>query len=286
MPERIRFYIHPTAREAYKQKAVQLSSRMPESSVQELFYPLEPVPETVQTVVTVGGDGTVRSVMEKLLERDDPGVMLVIKGGSQNGFYRSLVSEGTTVQSSQIARADTTYIRLFHPGMINEHMFAHIAETGSIIEAFCKRNEALRSSKIPRAMRAFVAGVQTVLSEVDKNREQPLLRVFATGANMGLLRLFPQQELYADNLSMLSVDNVSKREARAKMILFLYNLVLKERALEGLAETSCAAAFVIDDSNQPYSKVGLGGDIFPLAPHVDICVRRSEKPLRAAALLG
>ena len=66
-------------------------------------------------------------------------------------------------------------------------MFAHIAETGSIIEAFCKRNEALRSSKVPRAMRAFVAGVQTVLSEVDKNKEQPLLRVFATGANMGLL---------------------------------------------------------------------------------------------------
>ena len=235
MPERIRFYIHPTAREAYKQKAVQLSSRMPESSVQELFYPLEPISETVQTVVTVGGDGTVRSVMEKLLERDDPGVMLVIKGGSQNGFYRSLVSEGTTVQSSQIAHADTTSIRLFHPGMINEHMFAHIAETGSIIEAFCKRNEALRSSKIPRAMRAFVAGVQTIPSEVDKNKEQALLRVFATGAHMGLLRLFPQQELYADNLSMLSVDNVNKREARAKTLLFLYNLALKKKNTRGFS---------------------------------------------------
>src|SRR5581483_9774153 len=65
-----------------------------------------PIPKEVRTTIVFGGDGSVKAVMEKLLQRDDPGLLVVTKSGSQHGAFNAAKNEAPALSPAQLLSAD------------------------------------------------------------------------------------------------------------------------------------------------------------------------------------
>lgn len=280
MRERVGAYIHPTARFEIASKTAKIISQLPYGNVHKLRFPLEVVPNE-DIVVVVGGDGSVRSMMETLIKRrDDSGVLLIANGGSQNGLYRSLRSENQSFsfRTPRIA----TDIPEFKPGLINENIFTHTAGIEPIIKPYSTLNENLRDSKLPRDTRAFFAAFFSGLRNMNTDTmNEPFIRLVMTGQNLGPLFILPRQSLYSDCLSLITVDNMPKREMIRKLFVLFGSVLLGKAPPESLANLEEAREFSLLTEQKI---VGLGGDIFPLS-RGDVFIRRSDKGIRTAALV-
>ena len=123
MAEATRIYIHSTAREEQKRKAITAAGHMRHTTVHELVFPLEPFPKSVTTIGVVGGDGSARAVGRKILEEESDRTLLVFPGGSENGFYNCLVAENTVLRADDLLANDYENVPFFHPGERNGEFF-------------------------------------------------------------------------------------------------------------------------------------------------------------------
>lgn len=237
MHESVRVCFHGSAREERKIQAQEIAARITSGVIYPLFYPMESIPEEVKTVIAVGGDGTIRSVTEELMKGDEQRNLLVVGGGSQNGFWRSLKSEGVVLIEEEINNFNFDSLPDFHPGSIrsahneDQYIFNHTAEFGNPLIRFTEINEGLRTSKIPRTMRLFVTIAKLLIERrQDDLRINQHVDVFATGHNMGSMKIFSNQSLYDDFLTRVSIQNEKRAELLRKFLIISAHLITKKNS--------------------------------------------------------
>ncbi len=177
---RVGIFVNPDARKDITDQTLNFAERLPNAEIFPLRFPLDRIPDSLKTAIVVGGDGSVKGVVEKLLEKDNPPNLLVLPGGSENGFYRSLVHANATVPFKKVGFDPEEKYSLFHPGMINGHIFVNAAGWGKIEIQNAKVNEQLRYH-LPRNIRGKIVNLLVSAPElVSNDRADPFVQIALT----------------------------------------------------------------------------------------------------------
>lgn len=292
MTENIRIYMHPTARSEHKVQARKIRKLLGIEKIHELSFPIEPIPENIDTVGVYGGDGSVGEVMKSLINRDEPVFLLIGGGGSQNGLLHNLLAEGVILKTEQIREKDFGSIPDFHPGQVgfenvtNQYIFHHSLELGDWINQIIQINDRLRNSKIPRGFRMFYAVAKYLLVNKDesefKNEE---FRLFFTGNYFGTLKIFSRQGLFDNHLTQVVLKNEKRVEMLRKTLRLSAYILLKKIPPADIANILRSDKFTISNSKGSYSLAGIEGEFIDITGRGDIFVSRSERSIKAAAIV-
>lgn len=286
MSEKVSIFINPTARKNFIQQAIKLSEQLPESKVHRLTHDMSDLPETAETVGVVGGDGSVRSVVDKLTTIDNPSLLLVFPGGSQNGFYRTLLNEGFTMNAAQLQNKETGHLTPFQPGVINGRVFAHFAGWGKLEQQYGIESETLhRMPFLPRESRMYLAGLMTLVKNLSFEKKlDPVIQLALTGSYLGPIKVLPNHKLCSDNLALLTVNG--EGNATFKLIIILFYALMKKRPPEHIGEVKYSDIFEIANHGRIYTRVNTDGEIASIEPRGSIFLRRHGKSVQAAAFVG
>ena len=284
--------MHPTARSEHKVQARKIRKLLGIEKIHELSFPIEPIPENIDTVGVYGGDGSVGEVMKSLINRDEPVFLLIGGGGSQNGLLHNLLAEGVILKTEQIREKDFGSIPDFHPGQVgfenvtNQYIFHHSLELGDWINQIIQINDRLRNSKIPRGFRMFYAVAKYLLVNKDesefKNEE---FRLFFTGNYFGTLKIFSRQGLFDNHLTQVVLKNEKRVEMLRKTLRLSAYILLKKIPPADIANILRSDKFTISNSKGSYSLAGIEGEFIDITGRGDIFVSRSERSIKAAAIV-
>jgi diacylglycerol kinase family enzyme len=276
MSERVSILINRTARESVAQKVINLGIQ--EARISDLTYPVQ-IPETTKATIVVGGDGSVRSVMEALLERDEPGRLLVVKGGSQNGTYEALKGEKVIFRAQEFALG-TSKTPMYSPGLVNGKLFHHGAGTGFFEVRQAIENERIRRSTTPRPLQAYAAVYRTMAAALRADApKKRFVRTFLTSRYVGPLQVLPKQKqpLFGDEITMVETEGDL---VVARFFLALLYALNRKTPPSQFATVTTSREFVTKADSTTANLDGEVVDIFSR----EIKVSRSKKGIKMAAL--
>lgn len=276
MHERIRIYTNPSGQNKLKEQAKTLLGKLPDSSLKPLTFPLEEIPDEVETVIVAGGDGSVKTVTEALSKQEKPGLLLIMPAGSQNGLYNSLLDTDSTIRLEQLLGKSSNHIPSFRPGQISGELFNHVAEITKVGLLEHQLDERFRKL-VPRRVRSFLAAGITM--EKTTNHEAKVLML---SPYIGSLKVFPDQKLYSDYLTMLSIQTNNPVTTAVKLAaLSTYFLMAKQPPVT-LARFSSQPSFLIQDS---CGEINVDGEVRIPSKNGPLLIHRSTRSIQAAALL-
>ncbi|GEM_PF-3384313 len=280
MPERIGFLIHKTARENIKRKTVDLAESTENSYIKELRFPLSEIEKDTNIVVVVGGDGSVRRVSEALIGKENP-ILLVAPGGSQNGFYRALLDTRTVITSDQLTQQSIEKIPSFRPGIINGRLFNHQSAVGELALIQSEFNHRLRAHQFPRNYRTYAASALTIARGLTLKEESDyLVRLAATNPYAAALKILPEQDLFSDTLSLISIKSAKTRIQSVAKLGFIFFCAL----IGGKPPLLDIQSDRIFNFSEEIKKANNDGEVLDLNEDKTIRIERSKQSIRVAAL--
>lgn len=283
MRQEIGIFINKLADPRRRSQAIDLSHKISGVEVKELSFPMSSIPENIGIAISVGGDGTARTVTEELLKRENPGFLAVFPGGSQNGFYHSLVDAGAVITVEQLRDQDIKTIPYFRPGIISGKIFNLIADLTKAGVMQAEESERIRRF-IPRKLRAHV-GVSIAWVKLSTSEDYPRYetKTFMTSPFIGSFKIFHKQRLHSDALTCASMNAGNKEDAALKLAAFLIYMLAGAEIPSNIMEFTTNRSFQI--SNLGRSEINADGEVVPISREGTIFVARNPKPLQAAALL-
>lgn len=218
-----------------------------------------------------------------MLERHDPGIVLVMPGGSQNGFYNSLLDAKTVVGKDQVLTQEFSDIRDFRPGNIGNKTFNHVVGLGNNEIRHGVTSSLLRDWVIiPRGGRdVFVSFLNALEYYKSGKMGEFNMKIILTSQFIGSFKMIREQNLYEDTLTLVSqAKNAKNPIVRASLFFMLRKLNLP--VSEGLVELETKKEFEFESSYK--NQINLDGELIPFKSNGTIFVRRHEKAIKAAAL--
>lgn len=282
MAERIRFYVHATARQRAKTQALDISSKLQGARVEELKFPVSPIPDSVETVVVVGGDGSVRAVTESMLDRDNPGTLIVTPAGSLNGFYQGLMNARAVMPVAKLGSGELE-IQRYYPGEISNKPFIHLAGWGRREVLHARYSEELRG-KMPRELRPYGAVIFELLTVRNLGKDSFYQTRFAmTTPHVGALKIYPSQEFYGNTVTVASMRAENKRQAFVKFLVGYVYALCRQPIPRSIIDFSTNTSFSFPNENR--GEANLDGQVLPIPKQGTIYIARNKKGVQAAALV-
>lgn len=283
----ILFYVNPTVSKYDRDRIIRLADSFPRSEVLELKRELS-IPESSQTIVACGGDGTALSVAEQLHEGQ---VLIVDPCGSQNGLANSLRHEGSIVNPQELRDPQVIEtIKPFKPGVINGTLFVHGASWDSVglMQADVTEQlrwalpKSIRSLNVPKKMRAYVGAAYAALRHTHQfHHEYPISLALVSGL-LGRNRLNETQTLYSDHVLIARIPGGKDLVPRLTRIYF--HLFIKQIPPHGLITFVQDETFT-EQPDKPVSRVVVDGEVKKLdTPESVATIRRSDRSIKAALL--
>ncbi len=285
MHEQIRVFVNRKAVASSQEKARRFAQKTG-SEVSELNgVPLNL--ENVDTVVVVGGDGSVRSVMQQILEKESPARLVVMPGGSQNGLHHALVDAGAMVTESEKGVAGT--FLEFHPGSVNEVLFHHGAGWDEFMVKQGVAVEGLRNF-FPRKLLGYLGGAWALVIANPARRDENegfVFRMAVTAPYCGPVRLpmFTHLSLGGENIGMMTVSGQSPTEVKAKAGLLAIYLRLGIHPPLSVVSAEEKPLFTFKNGQVQEASINADGEVGAFPHNGIIYVRRMEKSVRVAALV-
>lgn len=281
MNEKVGIYVNPAGQKQYKKQAVVLSEKIPNSVMHELRFPLKSIPDEEETVAVFGGDGSTNSIAEAMLKRNNPGLLIVVPAGSENGLYTALTDANSIVNLEQIRNKSTSHIPLFKPGSINGEIFNHIADLTKAGALQLKYAEAIRPFT-PRSIRAF-AGVAIGYVMIKNDKEYPTyeFKLLMTSPYFGKYKIIPEQNIYDETITLVTLQARNKMEGIVKSAALLFYLRRHKTPPETVAKISKEKSFTL---TAYCSELNVDGELKTIPTCDTIFVARDKRALQAAAL--
>ncbi|MDO8619674.1 MAG: diacylglycerol kinase family protein [Candidatus Daviesbacteria bacterium] len=282
MHEKIGIYVNPIVPQRYQRYAVELSEQLPKNTLHKLTFPLLSIPDEETTIIIIGGDGSIKETTKALLKKDNPGLLLIVPAGSQNGFFHALRDKKTLVSMDQIRDGATDHIPLYKPGIINNEPFNHLADLTKAGALQQKYSEALRSY-IPRRLRALT-GVAIGFAKIKTGPDYPSydFKMLMPSPYIGPLKIFPEQDLYGDTVTLVTMDAKSKAEGVLKTTLVLLYLINHKHPPTSLVKIETQRSFTVADH---YPEINMDGESMSIPKKDSVFVSRSKKSLQIATLI-
>jgi diacylglycerol kinase family enzyme len=286
MNEKVGIYVNPAGHEQYRRQAVQVSQRLSNSVLHELTFPLAEIPVDEGLVIVAGGDGSVKGVMEAMLQRDNPGLLLIIPAGAQNGLFTGLKDEKATLTVDQVLDTETNHIPHFRPGNIEGELFVHLADVTKSGVLQIKYSEAMRKFTHPslRKLRGY-GGVAAAFVKIKKGEDYPSygMKMLMPSPYIGSRKVYPDQKLHSDELTLVSLDAENKVEGAVKMTIVLLCIVGRRKPPKSVAEVRTQKSFEIETHS---FDINADGELRTLPKKGTIFVARDKRSLQVAALVN
>ncbi len=285
MHEKVGIYVNPAGHDGYRKRAIKLAREIPSTTLHELKFPLEEIPDDETILIVVGGDGSVKGVTEAMLKRDNPGLLLIIPAGAQNGLYTGLKDERSTLTVEQVLDKATSHIPHFRPGNIEGELFVHLADVTRSGVLQIQYAEAIRKYTPPRLrkLRGY-AGVVAAFVKIQKGEDYPSygMETLMPTPYIGSRKVYPKQQLYSDKLTLISVKAKNKGEGAVKMAILLLAIVAKAKPPKAVAEVKTQPSFEIETHS---FDINADGELRTLPKKGTIFVARDHRSLQVAALV-
>lgn len=99
---------------------------------------------------------------------------------------------------------------------------------------------------------------------------------------IGPLKIFSEQDIYGDTVTLVTMDARSKAEGALKTIQVLLYLINHRHPPTSVVKIETQKAFIIDDH---YPEINMDGESVTIPKKDPVFVSRSKKSLRIAALI-
>lgn len=276
MKEIVSIYLSPKAGDVLRSKVANLNQDVPGSVLHDLTFPLRKIPTSAQTVVVAGGDGSAREVVRKVLPLKKKPLVLVLPGGSQNGFYRSLVDAKCQLTLEQVLNKETDQIPFFKPGLVNGQPFVHALGWEEDMLKIGQVNDKFREF-MPRQISYIMASVWVGLPRLIAPKSKTF-QVSMTSPYLGHRRYLTEDyELISEQIAVASVTRKGTRRGRDQFNNFL-DLVMD-------LEVQKSTDFEIEASpGEQFKSANFDGDILPIKPCRKLHITRHPTGLKVAAL--
>jgi hypothetical protein len=131
-------------------------------------------------------------------------------------LYNELVQRGAVVELEQLPNALTEQSSFvdFYPGQAAGKIFNIEMDQGQALVPIADFNEFLRSLHMPSNLRSMGAALMAYLHlYMSYDPGQPLLDMYSLGPQFGHNRLFPEQELFSQEIVHTLLEGGTKGEA-------------------------------------------------------------------------
>ncbi len=275
-------FISKTARTEYKEKGRELA-RKAGAQILNPTFPVN-IPNDIETVVGIGGNGSIKGIMEGIIKKNHPINLLVVPGGSQNGFYRSVNAAGATISDEQLIDGSVDGVREFNPPSVNGELFNHGAGFGKNVAIFEHLDEQLRTSPIPKDIRSIVAGLFAVAANIkDDSYSEYVLQIASPGSFLGRFRTFPDQDVFSNDLTFAKIKGGTRKEIIISLARIFFSLAMRSPIPEDLVDIEKSDKFeLIADKN--LNVVNADGRIIRFELGSRISISRGTKSVNVAAL--
>ncbi|MCL5969899.1 MAG: hypothetical protein M1450_00145 [Patescibacteria group bacterium] len=279
---RVGIFCNPTARPEYLKQASLLHEKIPGSRIVELKFPLNPEQNLVpglKVAVFVGGDGTALLGAIQCAQSEEDVVALLTKAGSACGSYIAEHNIGNVVKTKELVSGEIPDLNPIRLGEINGHLFLTAGALGHTPLEFVLERERRRKPRSSRLLATIYSGVKAAIS----NGSSDEIRLAFIGSYLGPIKVLREQRLDSHKVTLVTINGDGKYKIAGKLIMLL---ALKA---SGLPVHKTIAAIEQKEShefeNRNYDTVVVDGERAPLDPCGTIFVGRSDKSVRAGALV-
>lgn len=283
MKKEIEIVVSSRAREKYKERAFSLSQKL-DTRLDLFRKDILSETEFPEILVVCGGDGTIRSLTQEILENNRDTTLVIMPAGTNNILYRTIKQHAVVASEEELLSGNFEVPR-FKPGIIGTKdsellVFNHLAGLNEIAAEQPIVAEKLRRF-VPRDLRKYLAGLTNVVLEMSKKENLDYILRIAVTNPCSIIPVKVNQDLYSDTVSLISIEG-GDRTSIFKKILMLYTGIWAVGKLpEKLVKIEQKESFVFKGK---IDKLNLDGDLIQVQSSGDIFVARAKKGIRAAAL--
>lgn len=277
------FFIHPYADGKTQEQARQIQTGIPGSF---LTQELADIKKTSGPIIIIGGDGSIRRVMEVVyrngqLERQ----LATLGGGTNNVLHKALIKAGATLSLESFLDQNVPRKRyLLHPGVFGDNQVFTVAvgvgnfekDAGSFLERF--------RAYAPRGWRLNIASIASTFSTAVAMVKNPNFRpidLVSVSPDFGSVTLFPQQELHSTLLTHAWIEEKGIEGFRRLLLTLLYWRTGNEPP-QSILQTEQANEFTLLNHD---STLLVDGDTFFRRNHGNILVSRAAQALAISAII-
>lgn len=245
-----------------------------------------PLPKGISAFAAMGGDGTGRLGMKKLIESESQIPFLMVEGGTNNAFHKALVDEGATVTISDLQTKldDPSQWKQMKPGLLGELIFPSDVGLGlsePLVEAyneFFRQRVDIGDMRVPLA--AFASWIAVLLAH---HNGVPSFNLYTASPFFGKHKMFPSQSIMGETLTNVQIKSKTKREAMVKLLWTFTCLGLgRKDLLKGAVNIKQQKAFEVD---YPIKQCMIGGDYVETDINSPVTVRRADVQIPVAAVI-
>lgn len=262
-------YANPFASESVKKRVrgiLRFSPKGPTFRLTSPTYQYQPIPKRV---VVAGGEGSIRTVVQMMYDREVVKPVGLLPGGSQNVLYNALRKLGLQSDAKTFLEKtldDYPEDQRLRPGVVNNLVFVNHAGFGHFEQHLGELNKRLRFLR--NGHRPLVCALLSMAAAIlypDGNRE--LLNLYTITPRIGQVLAFPDQELLNNNVTHAWVEGI-----RGFVRTLSYwqrgkpapNGAMRQFQSFGFADNAIGSSIWLDGDKIPYD---LQGALIKRAPY-------------------
>lgn len=244
------------------------------------FHPHGTIPETI---IVVGGDGTLLPVVRLVHARDTTHTLIAAGGGTAEMIHGSLIHAKQTISERELMdQAIPTDARQMRVGEANGRIFTFLAGFGSNETRY---PEILRNLFLPQSLRRikpYVATWKNFMSHLKNRDEQEhIIDMILTGSHVGGRKPILDDNIFGPRLEYVRVKGSSFQVMAHIGLAFVYYSRFHRFPDWFKGDIRHADSFTVKRHGDI---VNFDGEDEPVDRNEAIVVKKSEKPITIFAL--
>lgn len=241
-------------------------------------------------IIVIGGEGTIRDVIQDMVDKDDVTPLGIVAGGTNNVLYRTLLANGNSMGLSDFMEYDTDELARrfsFRPGLFEQSAFTNQVGLGIFEQSQGTSNEKLRGvlrGKLPGRSRLFAASFKALLTALTQGSDTLAeLDLYSLTPFVGSKKLFPDQDPNGDLITHAHILGNSKTQRMRYLTIVAASWALGKIPPPNTLEMEQDYSFTADISHSP--AIWLDGDTKPLhSEKREVVITRWNKAIPVVAI--
>lgn len=219
--EQLGVFINPAARRTAQEWG---------RTIAELYHcPIYPIPSEEldfahlpERVIIVGGEYSLRRVVERMYRSDELRPVGVVGGGTHDVARTLLVNRGLVLSPDEfMSMRNGTFLPQYsyRPGEFDGKIFNNHVGTGVYERTVGEANRLL--AFLPRRVSSDLARYASLLLMIHSTGGKDTLNIYSVSPNIGSLKVFPKQDFHGSLLTHASIEDQSAANRIIKLLLTL-----------------------------------------------------------------
>ncbi len=245
MGKELGVFINPAARRTAQERGKEIADRYncPIVGIPSSELDFAPLPERV---IVVGGEWSIRRVVEKMYRSGELRPVGVVGGGTHDVTHRLLLGEELALSLDKfMSMGDDEFPEQYgyRPGEFDGKIFNNHVGAGGYERAVGRANRLFDSLRIPRRPGSNLAQYAGLFLMTHQANGKYALNIYSVSPNIGSFRVFPKQDFHGSSLTHVSIEGQSAAERLIKLLLTLSFWRLGRQPPQTILQTKFANKF-------------------------------------------